>query len=199
VLDDVVRILEIGVAYSPGSTTLWCGLLDNLIRFARQSEPEDVANISQIARSLTSCIEKAESFSLTVEIAELVKCVMPYIELSVAGILPRQPRGKLRTKATVAISPLFNRLLFLLDFHLNQAYTTLSAESLLGISGIIDATCQSLRSCPSEVLVHCLKALEPSLCLWLQDKHRLLTATTPVGATKLIAVSWTWRLEYFRY
>lgn len=189
VLDDVVRILEIGVTYSPDSTTLWCGLLDSLIRFARQGEPEDVANVSKIARSLTSCIENGLSFSLTVELADLIKCVVPCVELVVARIFPRQPRGKPRSKTTVVISPLFNKLLFLLNFHLNQAYTTLSAESLLGISGIIDATCQSLRSCPSEVLVHCLKVLETSLCLWLQDKQRLLTATTPVGAAKLIAVS----------
>jgi hypothetical protein len=189
VLDDVIRILEIGVTYSPDSTTLWCGLLDSLIRFARQGEPEDVANASKIARSLTRCIENGLSFSLTVELAELIKCVVPCVELVVARISPRQPRGKPRSKTAVVISPLFNKLLFLLNFHLNQAYTTLSAESLLGISGIIDATCQSLRSCPSEVLVHCLKVLETSLCLWLQDKQRLLTATTPVGAAKLIAVS----------
>jgi hypothetical protein len=174
-------------------------LLDSLIRFAKQGEPEDVANISKIARSLASCIENTKASSLTVEIAELIKYVVPYIELSTARTPPRQPRGKLKTKTAIALSPLFHKLLFLLNTHLNQAYATLSAESLLGISGIIDATCQSLRACPSEVLVHCLETLETSLCLWLQDKQRLLTATTPVGAAKLIAVSWTSCLEQFRY
>jgi hypothetical protein len=199
VLEDVVKILEIGVAYSPSSITIWCSLLNSIVRFAAQGEPQNVANISTIANSLSSCIEKHESPRLMMEIAELIQRVVPFIELSVARISPRHPRGKLRTKATVVMSPLFNKLLFLLNFQLEQAYTTLSSEGLRGVSSTIDAICQCLRSCPSDVLIYCLKTLESSLSLWLQDKQRLLTSATPVGAVKLTAVSWAVYPLRFRY
>jgi hypothetical protein len=198
VLEDVVKILEIGISYSPNSSMIWCGLLTSLVRFATHGELQDSAAISKIAKSVTSYIEKDESPRLKMEISALIQCVVPSIALSVARISPRQPRGKLRPKTAVIISPLFNKLLFLLNFHLEHAYTTLSSENLRGISDIVDATCQCLRSCPSEVLVHCLKTVETSLCLWLQDKQRLLTSTSHVGAVKLTAVSHTFYPEQFR-
>lgn len=199
VIEDIVKILEIGVAYSPSSTTIWCGTLNSLVRFAAQAKPQSRTNICKIANSLTSCIEKEEAPRLMMEIAVLIQCVVPAIELSVARISPRHPRGKLQTKTTFVMSPLFKKLLFLLNVYLEHAYTTLSSENLLGIADVVDATCQCLRCCPADLLIDCLKTLETSLSLWLQDEQRMLTSTTPVGLAKLTAVSCAFNLLLSRY
>ena len=188
VLEDLIKVLEVGLAYSPQGFEIWAGLLNSAVRFATQSDLQRVANVSMIAESLTSYIEKKESDFFMMEIAELIQCVVPSIELSVTRIPPRQPRGKVRTKTTT-LSPLFNKVLFLLNRFLEDAYQTFSAESLQGISHTVNATCECLRYCPLEVFIHCLKALNSSLSLWLQDSQRLLSCTNPVGAVKLTAVS----------
>ena len=189
VLEDVTKILEIGLAYSPEGSMTWCALLKVLICFATHSESQSLANISKIADSLTSCIEKEGSDGLMMEIAELTESVVPSIQLSLARIFPRQPRGKLRTKKTMVISPLFKKLLVLLNYQLEHAYATLSPENLLGISNIVNAACECLRLCPSDLTIHCLETFETSLSLWLQDNQCLLTSTDPSGAVKLTAVS----------
>jgi hypothetical protein len=191
VLEDVVEILGIGLAYSPTSAMIWCSLLNSLVHFAKHDEPQRTANISAIAIALTSYIDKVESESPMVESVELIQCVVPYIELSVARISPRHSKGKLRMKTTTIMSPLFNKLLLILNDNLEKAYKTLSCERLQGISATVEATCQCLRSCAPAVLISCLKTLESSLCLWLQDKQRLLTSTTAVGTVKLNVVSCT--------
>jgi hypothetical protein len=190
VLEDVVKILATGLAYSFTGATTWCSLLNSLVHFAKQSGPQRTAYISAIATSLAGYI-KVEAESPMVESAELVQCVVPYIELSVARISPRHTKGRLRTKTTTMISPLFNQLLLILNDNLEKAYQTLSSERLQGISDTVEATCQCLRSCAPPVLISCLKVLESSLSLWLQDKQCLLTPTTAVGAVKLNAVSGT--------
>jgi hypothetical protein len=133
-----------------------------------------------------------------VESAELIQCVVPGIELSVARISPRHSKGRLKAKTTAVISPLFNKLLLILNDNLEKAYKTLSSERLQGISGTVEATCQCLKSCAPAVLISCLKTLESSLSLWLQDKQCLLTPTTAVGAVKLNAVSCTLHAFSFR-
>ena len=189
VLEDVIKILEIGLAYTHEAAIIWCDLLGSLLRFATHGEPQSVANVSTIANSLANFIEKEEWNGLIMEIAELIQRVLPFIELSVARTSPRQPKGKLRMKKTMVMSPLFNKLLLLLNDHLEFAYTTLSPRDIHGISSIVDATCESLKLCPAEVLIHCLTIMESSLSLWLQDSQRLLTSTNSVGAVKLTAVS----------
>jgi hypothetical protein len=198
VLEDVVKILGIGLAYSSASASIWCSLLNSLIHFAKHSEPQRTVYISAIATSLTSYIDKVDPEGSLVESAELIQCVVPGIELTVARISPRHSKGRLKAKTTAVISPLFNKLLLILNDNLEKAYKTLSSERLQGISGTVEATCQCLRSCAPAALISCLKTLESSLSLWLQDKQCLLTPTTVVGAVKLNAVSCTLYAFSFR-
>ena len=188
---DVVKVLDIGISYSTISPGLWASLLTDLSVLAKRRKTHSRMFGPWVVEPLTLIFERRLSTSSGASFADFVACALSSMELSNTTTIPRQGRVKVRTKAAADLSPLFEKLLFILNHHLENLYGSDAVGDNIVIPRLVGAAVESLKSCPSECVGQCLKPLEGSLILWLEDSKRLLTSTNPLGELKLVAVNTT--------